>query len=129
MKLPSILEKINPYIDTNLSVQDMWKLATVGYDAQMSASEQIPPMDLLVEKSVGGSSVLGVRSEDELKQYVQDVFNKSEETGTGDGAESGSEPGGTGSNDSSGDAGDGGSGSSRTGANAGSDANLEAASP
>lgn len=132
MKLPSILEKINPYIDTNLSVQDMWKLATVGYDAQMSASEQIPPMDLLVEKSVGGSSVLGVRSEEELKQYVQDVFNKSEETGTGDGVESGSEPGSTGSNDSndsSGDAGDGGSGSGRTGASAGNDVNLEAASP
>lgn len=81
MKLPSILEKINPYIDTNLSIQDMWKLATVGYDSQMVASEQIPPMELLEEKTVGGSSVLGVRSEEGLKQYVQDVFNKSEETG------------------------------------------------
>lgn len=126
MKLPSILEKINPYIDTNLSVQDMWKLATVGYDAQMSASEQIPPMELLVEKSVGGSSVLGVRSEDELKQYVQDVFNKSEGTG-GDGTESGNGTG-TESNDSGGDAGDGGS-TGRTGASAGNGTNLEAASP
>ncbi|MNP64634.1 hypothetical protein D3C76_1601460 [compost metagenome] len=44
----------------------------------MMASEQIPPMELLVEKHVGGSSVLGVRSEEELKQYVQDVFNKTE---------------------------------------------------
>ena len=80
-------------------------------------------MELLVEKSVGGSSVLGVRSEDELKQYVQDVFNKSEETGTGDGAESGSEPGGTESNDG------GGGSTGRTGASAGNGTNLEAASP
>lgn len=76
MKLPSILEKVNPYIDTNLSVQDMWKLATVGYDSEMIASEQIPPMELLVEKKVGGSSVLGVRSEEELKTYVQEVFKR-----------------------------------------------------
>lgn len=79
MKLPSILEKMNPYIDTNLSVEDMWKLATIGYSSQMSASEQIPPMELLVEKNIGGSDVLGVRDEDELKAYVQDVFNKKEE--------------------------------------------------
>ncbi|MBA9087518.1 LCP family protein required for cell wall assembly [Fontibacillus solani] len=76
MKLPSILEKMNPYIDTNLSVEDMWKLATIGYSSQMSSSEQIPPMELLVEKNIGGSEVLGVRDEDDLKTYVQEVFNK-----------------------------------------------------
>ncbi|MCT2197153.1 LCP family protein [Paenibacillus sp. p3-SID1389] len=123
MKLPSILEKINPYIDTNLSVQDMWKLATVGYDTEMVASEQIPPMELLVEKTVGGSSVLGVRSEDELKQYVQDVFNKAEESGTGSGSDADGAEDNGGSNDDSGSSG-------RTGANAGSSGvNLEAASP
>ncbi|MNI19665.1 Regulatory protein MsrR [compost metagenome] len=79
MKLPSILEKMNPYIDTNLSVEDMWKLATIGYSSQMSASEQIPPMGLLVEKNIGGSEVLGVRNEDDLKTYVQNVLNKKEE--------------------------------------------------
>lgn len=92
MKLPSILDKINPYIDTNLTVNDMWKLATVGYDSSMVSSEQIPPMELLEEKRVGGSQVLGVRSEDELKAYVQEVFEKalqpaidetSPESGTG----------------------------------------------
>ncbi|MNW38721.1 Regulatory protein MsrR [compost metagenome] len=79
MKLPSILEKMNPYIDTNLSVEDMWKLATIGYSSQMNSSEQIPPMQLLVEKNIGGSEVLGVRDEDDLKTYVQEVFNKKEE--------------------------------------------------
>lgn len=76
MKLPSILEKINPYIDTNLTVNDMWKLATVGYDSSMASSEQIPPMELLEEKRVGGAQVLGVRDEDKLKEYVQEVFEK-----------------------------------------------------
>ncbi|MBU5673604.1 LCP family protein [Paenibacillus brevis] len=76
MKLPSILEKINPYIDTNLTVNDMWKLATVGYDSSMVSSKQIPPMELLEEKRVGGAQVLGVRDEDKLKEYVQEVFEK-----------------------------------------------------
>ncbi|MNN92204.1 hypothetical protein D3C81_2104490 [compost metagenome] len=57
----------------------MWKLATIGYSSQMSASEQIPPMGLLVEKNIGGSEVLGVRNEDDLKTYVQNVLNKKEE--------------------------------------------------
>ncbi|MEF2966105.1 LCP family protein [Paenibacillus sp. M1] len=83
MNLPSILEKVNPYIDTNLSINDMWKLATVGYTSDMSASEQIPPMELLVEQTIGGSSVLGVRSEEELKEYVQEVFSKSETDASG----------------------------------------------
>ncbi|MUG46562.1 LCP family protein [Paenibacillus woosongensis] len=79
MKLPSILEKVNPYIDTNLTVNDMWKLATVAYDSKMAGSEQIPPMKLVVEKNVGGSEVIGIRSDDELKQFVQDVFNAPDE--------------------------------------------------
>ncbi|WP_334076092.1 MULTISPECIES: LCP family protein [Paenibacillus] len=108
MKLPTILEKVNPYIDTNLSVEDMWKLATVGYDSQMGSSEQIPPMELLVERKVGGSDVLGVRSEDELKEYVQNVFTKVKETETtttgtpttGESKNSDSDAGGTGSSKS-----------------------------
>ncbi|WP_138493388.1 LCP family protein [Paenibacillus pinistramenti] len=76
MNLPTILDKVNPYVDTNLSVTDMWKLASVGYKTQMTSSEQIPPMDLLEEEKVGGASVLGVKDEDELKQYVQDALNK-----------------------------------------------------
>ncbi|RCX16243.1 LytR family transcriptional attenuator [Fontibacillus phaseoli] len=104
MKLPSILDKVNPYIDTNLSVEDMWKLATVGYSSDMSSSEQIPPMELLVEKTVGGSAVLGVRSEEELKAYVEEVFNRTTETNTGtetDSGTSGTENGGGNSADGS----------------------------
>ncbi|GIP28037.1 hypothetical protein J23TS9_31670 [Paenibacillus sp. J23TS9] len=76
MKLPDILEGVSPYIDTNLSVNDMWKLATVGYKSQMASSEQIPPMKLLKEKTIGGAAVLTVSSETALKDYIKDIFNK-----------------------------------------------------
>ncbi|MEC0240699.1 LCP family protein [Paenibacillus dokdonensis] len=76
MKLPDILEGVSPYIDTNLSVNDMWKLATVGYKSQMAGSEQIPPMKLLKEKTIGGAAVLTVSSETALKDYIKDIFNK-----------------------------------------------------
>ncbi|WP_046216323.1 LCP family protein [Paenibacillus wulumuqiensis] len=76
MNLPDILEQINPYIDTNLSTDDLWKLASVAYDSKMSGSEQLPPNDLLAEKHVDGAAVIGVKSEDELKQFIQDTLNK-----------------------------------------------------
>lgn len=74
-KLPSILNEVNPYIDTNLTLNDMWKLASVGYQSNMQGSEQVPPMKLLVEERIGGAAVLTVRDKDELKSYVQEVLN------------------------------------------------------
>ena len=76
MKLPTILEEVSPYIDTNLSVEDMWQLASVGYKSKMQASEQIPPTKLLEEKYVGRAAVLGVTSSNELKAYVQQVLEE-----------------------------------------------------
>lgn len=73
--LPNILEQVSPYIDTNLSVNDMWKLANVGYQSAFAGSEQVPPMKQLVDKNVGGAQVLTVRDPEELKKYVQDIFN------------------------------------------------------
>ncbi|MDP4098317.1 LCP family protein [Paenibacillus sp. P96] len=73
-KLPSILEQVNPYIDTNLAVTDMLKLASLGYQSSFAGSEQVPPMNLLVEERIGGAAVLTIRNSDELKQYVQDLF-------------------------------------------------------
>ncbi|GGO08980.1 LCP family protein [Saccharibacillus kuerlensis] len=79
MNLPDILEQVNPYIDTNLSVSDMWKLATVAYDSKMNGSEQIPPNSILKEETIGGAAVLTIRSEDKLKQFVQDTLNAGSE--------------------------------------------------
>lgn len=75
MNMPEILNSVSPYIDTNLNVNDMWKLANVAYQSTMKGSEQIPPMKLLVEAHIGGASVLTVRDPDQLKQYVHDVMN------------------------------------------------------
>ncbi|MCQ4087299.1 LCP family protein [Saccharibacillus sp. JS10] len=80
MNLPNILEQVSPYIDTNLSVSDMWKLATVAYDSKMGGSEQIPPSSLLREEKVGGAAVLTVSSEDKLKEFIQETLQGKEET-------------------------------------------------
>ncbi|UQZ34741.1 transcriptional regulator [Paenibacillus sp. PK3_47] len=81
IKLPSILSQVTPYIDTNLTVDDMWKLATVGYDSSMGGSEQIPPMSLLTEETTrGGSAVIGYRSEEALKEFVQETLTAPEPT-------------------------------------------------
>ncbi|WP_052091785.1 LCP family protein [Paenibacillus sp. FSL H7-0357] len=81
LKLPNILSEVIPYIDTNMDMGDMWKLATVGYDGSMGGSEQIPPMNLLTEETTsGGSSVIGISSEDKLKQFVQDTMTAPEPT-------------------------------------------------
>ncbi|MCD1258787.1 LCP family protein [Paenibacillus athensensis] len=75
IKLPRILNAIDPYIETNLSVNDMLKLAQLGYEAKADgiASAQLPPTDLVVEKNIRGASVL-TTNKDKLQQYVQDVF-------------------------------------------------------
>ncbi|MCG7381542.1 LCP family protein [Paenibacillus sp. ACRRY] len=79
MKLPSILEEVSPYIDTNLSVSDMWQLASVGYKSKMEASEQIPPMKMLKETYVGRAAVLDITSRHNLKEYVRTII-ESEDT-------------------------------------------------
>ncbi|MBO9608938.1 MAG: LCP family protein [Paenibacillaceae bacterium] len=75
LKLPKILQSIDPYVETNLSVMDMLKLGSLAMDAKTSgmASAQLPPTNLLKEMNVGGASVLGA-DPDDLKQYVADLF-------------------------------------------------------
>ncbi|RJE87779.1 LytR family transcriptional regulator [Paenibacillus sp. 1011MAR3C5] len=74
MKLPSILKEVSPYMDTNMSVEDMWQLASVGYKSRVEASEQIPPMELLKETYVGSAAVLTVSSSRDLKEYVRNMI-------------------------------------------------------
>lgn len=74
MKLPSILQEVSPYIDTNLSVNDMLKLLTAGYESTVERSEQIPPMELLKETYVGKAAVLTVSNETALREYVKEII-------------------------------------------------------
>ena len=74
VKLPSLLSGITPYIETNLGLEDMLKLAGLGFevDTQSIASVQIPPSTLLREETIGGASVITVRDQAALLAYVQE---------------------------------------------------------
>ncbi|WP_240344039.1 LCP family protein [Paenibacillus sp. SYP-B3998] len=84
IKLPKILNAMDPYIDTNLSVTDMLKLGTLGYEAKTDGiiSSQLPPSDLLIEKNVRGAAVI-TANKDKLQRYVKELFNGTSEADTG----------------------------------------------
>lgn len=85
VRLPDILGKVTPYVETNLSGNDMLKLANLGYKSHQAGSAQLPPMELLADEQVGGSAVLGIKDEDALKGFVQEVLMK-DDAGTAPGA-------------------------------------------
>ena len=76
VKLPALLDSVKPYIETNLGLEDMLKLASLGFEVDTStiASVQLPPMNLLREETIRGASVLTIRDEDALKAYIQEQF-------------------------------------------------------
>ncbi|PYI50637.1 hypothetical protein DLM86_28100 [Paenibacillus flagellatus] len=76
LRLPSILNKIDPYITTNMSITDMIKLGSLGFEvkAQGVTGVQIPPSSLLQDSNVGGASVLTVNKA-KLLQYVKEQLN------------------------------------------------------
>ncbi len=77
IKLPSILNSISPYIETNLSTTEMLQLASLGFniDAKTIAKQQIPPNELVRETTVKGAQVLGV-DQRKLKNFVQNMFEQ-----------------------------------------------------
>ncbi|GGJ08075.1 cell envelope-related transcriptional attenuator [Paenibacillus hunanensis] len=80
LKLPSILNGVAPYIETNMSTSTMLKLARLGLDVNVSRTEkvQIPPNSLLEAKTVRGAAVLGV-DEVRLRKYIEKMLNDSDE--------------------------------------------------
>jgi LCP family protein required for cell wall assembly len=76
IRLPDILAQITPYIETNMAIGDMLKLGTLGYQSRQAGSVQIPPMQLVADEKVGGSSVLGIKDLDALRGYVQAALAK-----------------------------------------------------
>lgn len=76
VQMKKILESVSPYIETNLTVGDMLKLGQLGVESTVGGSAQIPPMELVGERHVGGASVIGIRDTDALIGYVQEVLLK-----------------------------------------------------
>ncbi len=79
IKLPSILNGVAPYIETNMSSSTMLKLARLGLDVNVSRTTkvQIPPNELLEEKTVRGAAVLGV-DDKRLREYIDKMLNSPE---------------------------------------------------
>lgn len=75
IKMPRILNSIDPYIDTNLSVSTMLKLASLGFEvkAQGISGKQLPPNNLIQEKNVRGAEVL-TANKDKIQMYVKEVL-------------------------------------------------------
>src|SRR5690606_7931410 len=74
IRMKEIIDTVSPYIDTNISVNDMLTLGQLGAGLQIGDSAQIPPFDLLRETTVGGASVLGYSSKEDIQGYVQEVL-------------------------------------------------------
>ncbi|WP_028560330.1 LCP family protein [Paenibacillus pinihumi] len=78
LRMKEILESVQDYIETNLDVQDMLKLGQLGLGIHMAGSAQVPAMDQLYDLKVGGASVLGVRNEAKVHEYVQELLQQDE---------------------------------------------------
>ncbi|MBP1990865.1 LCP family protein [Paenibacillus eucommiae] len=78
--LPGILKEMEPYMDTNMDLGDMVKLATLGYKirAQTVETVQLPPMELVREEMINGSSVLTV-NKNKLLKYVENQLSPDDE--------------------------------------------------
>lgn len=77
IKLPKIISAIDPYIDTNLAVSDMIKLATLGYKVKANGitSQQLPPQGIVKEMWVGSAQVIG-GDRDAVRAFVADFLEK-----------------------------------------------------
>ncbi|CAM3326829.1 LCP family protein [Paenibacillus lupini] len=73
-KMKPIVESVAPYVQSNLDVSDMMELAALGFKSQMAGSAQVPPMDLLEGRKVHGASVLAVKNEEEVHEYVKELL-------------------------------------------------------
>ncbi len=76
IRLPSTLDKIEPYIKTNVTLRQMWALGILGNKVNNNEimSTQLPPNSLLREENIQGSEVITVDSLD-LQAFVQEQLN------------------------------------------------------
>ncbi|GIO00166.1 LCP family protein [Brevibacillus laterosporus] len=75
-RMKQILESVAPYIQTNLNIPDMLKLAKLGVESHIAGSAQVPPMELIKGTSVKGASVLSVQDNEKLREFVQELVGQ-----------------------------------------------------
>lgn len=75
LKLPSTLRDIQPYIKTNLTLEQMWALGNLGFKTRNSeiVTEQLPPSSLLREEKINGADVITVNT-DSLRAHVHELL-------------------------------------------------------
>ena len=78
LKLPQILNSIDPYIKTDMYIQDMWKLASLGYEVKGTTpiTAQLPPTNLLKETTIRGQDVLTVDPKTLQSYFMSELYNK-----------------------------------------------------
>jgi len=86
LKMKDIIESVEPYIETNLTVDDMLKLGNLGRNVTMAGSEQVPPMNLIGEDKVGGAAVIGITDESKLREFVQQTLSTDKNAAANNGA-------------------------------------------
>ncbi|MCE5170919.1 LCP family protein [Paenibacillus profundus] len=74
IQLPHLINEVAPYVETNLTADDIIKLASLGYDSSIGPSHQLPAMDNVADATINNSAVLQVIDNDKLKQYIQDAL-------------------------------------------------------
>ncbi|MDK8182685.1 LCP family protein [Paenibacillus sp. UMB4589-SE434] len=78
LTLPNLIHKMSPYVETNLTADDMIKLGMLGMQINVGPSQQLPPTELLVEKRIHNAAVLGVKSEEELRMYIRQLLKEND---------------------------------------------------
>ncbi|REE90563.1 LytR family transcriptional attenuator [Paenibacillus taihuensis] len=115
LKMKKIVNSIQPYVESNIELTDMMKLAELGVKTSVAGQTQVPPMELLGGEKVGGASVLAVSDDGKLLAFVQDELAKDNTPAATDPAADGSTSTDGGTN--------AGTGSNSTSTNSGNTAN------
>lgn len=78
IRLPKILSAIDPYIETNMTITQMLKLGSLGFEAKVQEVEgvQLPPPQLLREQTIRGASVITANAAS-LRNFVTEKLEQS----------------------------------------------------
>ncbi|WP_442603026.1 LCP family protein [Paenibacillus sp. KN14-4R] len=76
LKMPTILNKVEPFIETNLKISDLTKLAGLAFEVNTKemSSIQLPPMHLYTDRMIDGMAVV-TTDKTKLQQYVKGIFD------------------------------------------------------